>query len=164
MAQSTNDEAFWLHSHAHEPNPTPPSGDPDFVVVHPNGGQTTVTVADLYVLPVCDVADCYIVSTGHGVSGPFTFTGVRLYDLLENIMGSATPWLCADVVSADGFGARILQDELRAPTNRPILLSYAIDGAAMTREQGLVRLIVPSEENDALRQVKWVAHIYIHEK
>jgi hypothetical protein len=34
----------------------------------------------------------------------------------------------------------------------------------MTREQGLVRLIVPSEENDALRQVKWVARIDIHEK
>jgi hypothetical protein len=36
-----------------------------------------------------------------------------------------------------------------------------LDGAALTREQGLVRLIVPSERDDALRQVKWLATITI---
>jgi DMSO/TMAO reductase YedYZ molybdopterin-dependent catalytic subunit len=163
MAQHLDHETPWLHRHAHDPNPTPPPGDPDFVVVHPDGGHITVTVADLRAQPAFSVPDCYIVSTGHGASGPFTFTGVRLYDLLESLLGSTTPWGGVDVVSADEFGARILRDELRARTNKPILLSYAIDGAAMTRAQGLVRLIVPGETKDALRQVKWVAHIYTHE-
>lgn len=164
MAQSTEDTTPWLHRHAHDPNPTPPPGDPGFVVMHPNGSQTTVNVADLYALPAFDAPDCYIVSTGHGVSGPFTFTGVRLRDLLEYVLGTATCWRCADVVSADGFGARVFREELHMSTNRPILLSYAIDGSAMTRAQGLVRLVVPDETKDALRQVKWVARIVVHEK
>ena len=42
-----------------------------------------------------------------------------------------------------------------------MLLAYTLDGAPLTREQGLVRLIVPSEIDDALRQVKWLAMITI---
>jgi hypothetical protein len=41
-------------------------------------------------------------------------------------------------------------------------LSYAIDGTPLTRAQGLVRLIVPSETDDALRQVKWVQRIEVY--
>jgi len=37
-----------------------------------------------------------------------------------------------------------------------------MDGATLTRAQGLVRLIVPSETDDALRQVKWVGRIEIY--
>jgi DMSO/TMAO reductase YedYZ molybdopterin-dependent catalytic subunit len=132
--------------------------------MRPNSSQTLVNVANLQALPAFDAPDCYIVSTGHGASGPFTFTGVRLYDLLEYVLEPKTSWLCVDVVSADGFGARVFRDELYTPTSRPILLSYAIDGVAMTRAQGLVRLVVPGETNDALRQVKWVARIDVHEK
>jgi DMSO/TMAO reductase YedYZ molybdopterin-dependent catalytic subunit len=164
MAQSTGHAPAWLQGHAHDPNPTPPPGEPDFVVVHPEGEHTTVTMAGLYVLPAFNVPGCYIVSTGHGASGPFTFTGVRLHDLLEHILDAKTPWVSVDVVSADGFGARVFKDELHTPSNRSILLSYAIDGIPMTRGQGLVRLVVPGETNDALRQVKWVARIDIHEK
>jgi hypothetical protein len=38
-------------------------------------------------------------------------------------------------------------------------LALACDGKPLTRTQGLVRLIVPQEDDDALRQVKWVAGI-----
>jgi hypothetical protein len=31
----------------------------------------------------------------------------------------------------------------------------------MTRKQGLVRLVVPTETDDALRQVKWIAEIRV---
>jgi hypothetical protein len=43
----------------------------------------------------------------------------------------------------------------------PILLATHIDGRPMTRKEGLVRLIVPSERDDALRQVKWVSVVRI---
>jgi DMSO/TMAO reductase YedYZ molybdopterin-dependent catalytic subunit len=154
-------EPAWLHGHAHDPNPAPPSADPAFLI-HWGESQTEVVTVDLLrTLPALEITDCYIVSTGHGTSGPFTFTGVRLVDLIRHLLPLDQPWQQVDVVSADGFGTRIHADELFAPTTRPIILSYALDGAPLTREQGLVRLIVPSETDDALRQVKWVAEVRI---
>ena len=47
------------------------------------------------------------------------------------------------------------------PSAPPILLATHIDGQPLTREAGLVRLIVPAERDDALRQVKWIAEIRI---
>ena len=66
-----------------------------------------------------------------------------------------------EVVSADGFGTRALHTELAEPTSRPVILAHTLDGRPLTRAGGLVRLIVPSETDDALRQVKWVAHVRI---
>ena len=66
-----------------------------------------------------------------------------------------------EVVSGDGFGTRALRTELTEPTPRPILLAHTLDGQPLTRADGLVRLIVPSETDDALRQVKWVAQVRI---
>ncbi len=51
--------------------------------------------------------------------------------------------------------------DLAAEGERPSLLAYIKDGVSLTRAQGLVRLIVPSETDDALRQVKWVGRIII---
>jgi DMSO/TMAO reductase YedYZ molybdopterin-dependent catalytic subunit len=66
------------------------------------------------------------------------------------------------VISADGFGNRIFAEELgNVEGQRPMLLATTVDGRPMTRAQGLVRLIVPSETDDALRQVKWIARIEI---
>jgi hypothetical protein len=70
-------------------------------------------------------------------------------------------WHHVDLVSADGFGTRLTPADLADAGDRPVLLAYTLDGAALTREQGLVRLIVPSERDDALRQVKWLATITI---
>ncbi len=72
-----------------------------------------------------------------------------------------TPWSQVEVVSADGFGNRVLADELRRATSRPIILATNINGQPMSRQQGLVRLIVPSETDDALRQVKWVGRVTV---
>jgi DMSO/TMAO reductase YedYZ molybdopterin-dependent catalytic subunit len=118
-----------------------------------------VTVDDLAALPQQEAHDCYIVSTGHGSSGPFRFSGVTLSALLA--AHDVPVWTHADVVSADGFGTRVHHTELPMAT-RPILLALARDGAPLTRAQGLVRLIVPHEHDDALRQVKWVARIEVH--
>jgi DMSO/TMAO reductase YedYZ molybdopterin-dependent catalytic subunit len=154
-------EPTWLHGHAHDPNPTPPGDDPTLTVQWADQPPVQIDVADLQQLPLTTIPNCLIVSTGHGTSGPFTFGGVRLWDLLASLWGSQAAWRQVDVISADGFGTRIARAELTAPTNRPILLAYMLDGAPLTRAQGLVRLIVPSETDDALRQVKWVAELRV---
>lgn len=149
-----------LQPHSHEPNPEPPSADPAFTLTLPDGRTTIITVADLRQLPATTLANCFIVSTGHGTSGPFTFTGTRLIDLVAHFV--ETTWSQVEVISADGFGNRVLAEEmLQAGPAGPILLAYAIDGRPMTRPEGLVRLIVPSETGDALRQVKWIGRVKI---
>jgi len=154
-----------LHPHIHEPNPNPPTADFSLILTRPDGSLATITVADLSRLPQQGIEDCYIVSTGHGTSGPFRFKGVTL-EALFSAYGVAT-WNYADVISADGFGTRVYHSEIdvansERAASRPMLLALICDGKALTREQGLVRLIVPQERDDALRQVKWVAIIEAH--
>ena len=87
---------------------------------------------------------------------------MTLRDFLHRVLPQYLAWRHVDVVSADGFGTRLLPGDLAdPPSGRPPLLAYALDGAPLTREQGLVRLIVPAEVDDALRQVKWVDAIRI---
>ncbi len=149
-----------LQPHSHEPNPAPPTDDPTFKLVLPNGRSQTITVQDLQQLPNVSVADCYIVSTGHGTSGPFTFTGATLLAFVSHYCDE--PWSQVEVVSTDGFGNRVLAKELHQPDPAgPILLAHEMNGQSLTREQGLVRMIVPSERDDALRQVKWVGKVKV---
>ena len=146
-----------FNPHSHEPNPEPPSTDASFELVLVNGRRHTITPDILKKQRVTSISDCYIVSTGHGTTGPFTFTGTRLLELIQTYETSA--WMQVEVISNDGFGNRILAKELHSQTDKPILLAYGINGQAMIRQQGLVRLIVPSEKDDALRQVKWIGQI-----
>lgn len=148
-----------LQPHSHDPNPAPPSASPDFSLILPDGSQQSITPDDLSRLPQTTVPGCYIVSTGHGTSGPFTFGGVAFADFIRYFWDSE--WTEAAVISADGFGTRLLADDVNSPTGRPILLATAIDEQLLTRAAGLVRLIVPSETDDALKQVKWVGEIRV---
>ena len=151
-----------LRPHSHEPNPQPPGGDPTIRFEFPTRAETLIAVADLLRLPQVVLADCFIVSTGHGTSGPFTFGGPTLLSVIEAQVDTSTSWSQVEVVSADGFGTRIERAELLRPTDsRPIILACQLNGAVLTRQQGLVRLIVPSEHDDALRQVKWIAVIRV---
>ncbi len=151
-----------LRPHHHEPNPTPPSLDPTFILAQPDGREIVVSVDELQRLPRTTVANCIIVSTGHGASGPFVFTGATLLDLVRRTLPPGAAWSQVEVISADGFGNRVLAAELLQPDPAgPILLSYELDGQPLTRQEGLVRLIVPGEKDDALRQVKWVGRINI---
>jgi hypothetical protein len=132
------------------------------VLIGPGGGETTLGVSDLQRLPVAIVDDCTIVSTGHGTSGPFAFTGVRLADVMAAYVDPGQSWSQVEVISGDGFGTRLRREEMDLPgPSGQIVLAYAVDGAPMTRAQGLVRLIVPAETDDALRQVKWVSQITV---
>lgn len=165
-ARHPPEEAAWVHGHAHDPNLLPPEGDGHFVVHTPSGQEIPFTTASLAQLPYSEVGGCLIVSTGHGTSGPFTFGGVLLAELLAHVLGQAAgqaeglaAWRQVDVISADGFGTRLFPAHLA--TGEPILLAYHRDGQPLTRTQGLVRLVVPAERDDALRQVKWIARIEI---
>jgi DMSO/TMAO reductase YedYZ molybdopterin-dependent catalytic subunit len=129
------------------------------ILCRPDGRETALTPDDLARLPQTVVAACMIASTGHPASGPFTFSGVRLADLFA--AQEIAAWQFADVVSGDGFGTRVHAPEAQTAAP-PILLATSIDGAPLRRDQGLVRLIVPAETGDALRQVKWVARIEVH--
>ena len=134
-----------------------PAGEPDWL----HAFQSLWPVADLHALPAITVSDCYIVSTGHGTSGPFTFGGVRLLDFIAHL--GIPAWQQVDVISADGFGTRLTRAELRQdPPHHPSLLVYQRNGQSLRREEGLVRLIVPTEKDDALKQVKWVAEIVVY--
>lgn len=149
-----------LQPHSHDPNLETPPGDGTFMLHLPDGAQRPVTVADLRALPHTAVANCTIVSTGHGTSGPFTFGGVTLADFIAACWSERFSEV--EVISVDGFGNRVLASELHtAADHGPILLAIERDGRPLTREQGLVRLIVPAERDDALRQVKWVGSVRV---
>ncbi len=62
-------------------------------------------------------------------------------------------------VSADGYGTRLPHHLLQHHPGP--LLAYMIDGVPMQRDQGLVRLIVAEETDDALHQVKWLASVTV---
>ena len=66
------------------------------------------------------------------------------------------------MISGYGFGTRILIEKLlnRQPVDS-IILADLVDSRPMTREQGLVRLIVPSGRVDALQQVKRINRIIL---
>jgi len=146
-----------LQPHAHEPNPAPPSPDRAFTLQRPNGARVRITPNDLYRLPQVTLSDCYIVSTGHGTSGPFAFRGPTLLQVVQRYVAGTADWSTVEVISGDGFGTRVPAAELWTPDPAgPIVLALDRDGKPLTREQGAVRLIVPSERDDALRQVKWI--------
>lgn len=143
-----------LHPHSHDPNPKPPSDDPTLLLALTDGRTRPIPLPTLQQLPETTMPHCFIISTGHGTSGPFVFTGVTLHDFAQVYITGE--WSHLEVISSDGFGCRVWANEAKET-----LLAWGIDGRALTRREGLVRLIVPSEQDDALRQVKWVAEIRV---
>lgn len=152
-----------LNPHSHDPNPEPPTADPTITLTFPDGRSQSITIAALKALPPLSLTNCYIVSTGHGTSGPFTFSGTALHTLVEAQAHSLEDYSEIEVISADGFGTRVSKTELEKQSQlpRPILLAWNMDGRPLTRQEGTVRLIVPGETDDALRQVKWIGQINI---
>ncbi len=148
-----------LAPHSHDPNPSPPGEDPTLHVQLPHAATTErFALERLHSLPSHNVDNCFIVSTGHGTSGPFHFRGPLLSTLAAAC--GVTAFTRAAVISGDGFGTCLTaRDILSAPGQSPVLLALWLDGMPLTRQQGLVRLIVPSETDDALKQVKWVSQI-----
>lgn len=148
----------WIPPHSHDSNPTPPNDDPA-LMLHTGSGIVRLTPDELAHFPQFILPHCYIVSTGHGTTGPFTFQGVRVIDLATRYAKSR--WVYIDILSGDGFGTRLLREALEAMGDRPAILALMINGRPLKREEGLVRLIVPDEKENALQQVKWVSEIHL---
>lgn len=153
-----NSDQEWNPPHAHDPNPSPPTDDPTVTLAR---GESKIALGPttLRDFPQRTVANCYIVSTGHGTSGPFSFSGVPLAALIARY--HPEPWRLVDVISADGFRTRLPAEEVIQADDLPIILALSVDGRPLTRQEGLVRLIVPQELDDALRQVKWVKELRV---
>ena len=144
--------------HSHEPNPEPPPGNAAITLTGAGATEVTLTPDRLQALPRVGAAGCHITSTGHGRSGPFAFRGPALLELAR--LCRVRDWTRVRVAAGDGFGALLHRADLEAATDAaPVLLALERDGRPLTRAQGFVRLIVPYETENALKQVKWVKTI-----
>ncbi len=143
-----------LQPHSHDNNVVIPGDDPTLTLFHGESLLAHYTLADLAALPQSSLTYSY--TTDHGPHGPYELSGVALRGLISAEIASALTEI--EVISADGFGNRIFANEL-ADTSGPILLCTHSDGAPLSRQHGLIRLVVPSETDNALRQIKWVQTI-----
>lgn len=130
-------------------------------MARPDGTRIGVEAERLRCLPRTTVPGATIVSTRRGTSAPFAFGGVTLADLLAQLMPAGEVWVEIEVRSADGFGSCVWVEELAGAPPRPTLVCDEVDGRPLTRREGRVRLIVPAETDDALRQVKWIVTVSV---
>ena len=142
-----------LQPHRHTNNTVVPSGDPG-ITLHLGQTRKHLSLEELQRYPATTLTYSY--TTDHGDHGPYELTGTLLSDLVEAFYSA---WTAAEVLSADGFGNRVVRREV-GPENR-VLLCYRANGEPLSREHGLVRLVVPSETDNALRQIKWIRDIYV---
>ncbi len=135
----------------HHNNQRPPDDDTTISVINPDGAQLDFSLATLVSFPQSELT--YSFSTDHGKHGPYRLSGVALRDIFVGLT-----FTVAEVLSADAYGTRIYAHEINR-SDQPILLCTHKDGHLIGRNEGLIRLIVPSETDNALRQIKWVRHI-----
>ena len=143
-----------LQPHSHPNNDRPPNDDTTIRLWLDGDLLKILTLPALATYPQAQLRYSY--TTDHGVHGPYLLGGVALRTLVANDVYQRLREI--EVVSADGFGNRIFVAELGEQI-RPILLVTHSDGVPLTRQRGLVRLLVPSETDNALRQIKWVETI-----
>lgn len=150
-----------LQPHSHDNNPEPPYIDPTMILMGPDGRQKTISLADLMADYEQTTIPAYTYMTDHGMHGPYKLEGVGLMDLINQELGAAAEWHEVEVISADEFGNRLYRHELVPADFPPVLLCHRSNNDQLRRIQGLVRLVVPSETDNALRQIKWVREIRV---
>ena len=150
-----------LQPHSHDNNPEPPYIDPTLIFLAPNGDKKEISLADLMADYDQTVIPAYTYMTDHGMHGPYKLEGVGLLDLINQELGPQAEWGEVEIISADEFGNRLYRDELVPAGFAPVLLCHRSNNEQLRRIQGLVRLVVPSETDNALRQVKWVREIRV---
>lgn len=146
-----------LQPHSHDNNEAPPDENLDLLLIEPNGRKHPIPAGTLPTYPQ-SIIPHYEYTTDHGKHGPYKLSGVALLDLINHHITAA--WAEVEILSADGFGNRVFKAELEANTaEEPILLCTATNDRPLTRAEGAIRLVVPSETDNALRQIKWVQTI-----
>lgn len=141
------------HNTSHHNNVTPPDDDETFYLLW-DKGELELTLPTLKTYPKTEYP--YTYKTDHGDHGPYTLLGVALRDLIKEL---SKAWNEVEIKSADGFGNCLTKDEVLAEP--PPMLYYLSDGELLSRQNGLVRLVVPSETDNALRQIKWVREVKV---
>ncbi len=143
---------------SHIPHSHPPGKNPSLRITVPGMESICLGIDALSALPALEQTDCYIVSTGHGTSGPFRFAGPTLAALASRC--GIAEFESVRVTSGDRFFTILTAQEVAlSHPGSAVMLALYLDGHPLTREQGLVRLIVPTEKRDALKQIKWVSHL-----
>lgn len=150
-----------LQPHSHDNNPEPPYIDPTIIFVAPSGAKKEISLADLMADYDQTTIPAYTYMTDHGMHGPYKLEGVGLMDLINQELGVQAEWNEVEVISADEFGNRLYRNELVPADHDPVLICHRSNNEQLRRIQGLVRLVVPSETDNALRQVKWVREIRV---
>lgn len=148
-----------LQPHSHDNNESPPDNNLDILLTRPDGSTVSIAAAALAHYPQSLIPH-YEYTTDHGKHGPYQLRGVALYDLIQQEVPAE--WHEVEVLSADGFGNRVFREELERPMAvGPILLCTHTNGRPLGRAEGAIRLVVPSETDNALRQIKWVREIRV---
>jgi len=147
-----------LKPHKHSNNTTAPKGNTNITINKTNGSSLDLSLEQLKTNYPQSVIPAYTYVTDHGVHGPYRLEGVSLKDLITQ--ENKNDWSEVEVLSADGFGNRISKEEILVETD-PIMLYYKSNDKMLERKHGLVRLVVPTEIDNALRQIKWVKTINI---
>jgi DMSO/TMAO reductase YedYZ molybdopterin-dependent catalytic subunit len=116
-----------------------------------------VTLADLQVLPVETVEVTVAALEEGGASQTHTYTGVRLFDVLEwvGLAGdSADPEsrvrLYVVLTARDGYQVVLSVGEIETDLgDEPILLAWEEDGAPLPAEHAPAQLVVPGDGDDS---------------
>ncbi len=148
-----------LNAHSHDNNTILPDYDCIISLLLPDQTRVLINLERLATSYPQSVIANYRYTTDHGPHGPYRLGGVALSDLIRVECPKHLLWSQAEVVSADGYGNRILAHELNETAADPILLCTHSNDQPVTLKQGLIRLVVPSETDNALRQIKWVQTI-----
>lgn len=118
-------------------------------------GESTLSLEELKNKYPQSVIEAYTYVTNHGVYGPYRLEGVSLLDLIPETFSN---WSEVEVISADNFANTLSKAELIA-AKEPAMLYYLSDGKSLDSKHGPIRLVVPSETDNAIRQIKWVKQI-----
>ena len=149
-----------LRPHSHANNALIPDADTTIFLNVLNQEIIEISLEYLQSDYQTSVLESYTYQTDHGRHGPYRLEGVRLIDLIGKYVSQGSEWNQVEVLSADGFGNRIYKTEI-LEASEAILLCFRSNGGALERQYGLVRLVVPFETDNALRQVKWVRTINV---
>ncbi len=147
-----------LKPHKHSNNTTAPEGNINIILHKTDGSSVELSLEQLQMNYPTSIIPAYTYVTDHGVHGPYKLEGVSLKDLVSKEVKTA--WSELEVLSADGFGNRLSKEEVLAEGD-PIMLYFKTDGELLAKQHGLLRLVVPSETDNALRQIKWVKTINV---
>lgn len=126
----------------------------EMTVTKPDGTKTAVTMDTLLGMETAE----FTTEQGTSKSGPEknTHKGVLLKDLLENIGVDTDQITEVQVTSTDGFASVYSKQQLSDPDK--LYLTYEMDGAALTGENGESDVFYIIAKNEEFKQ-NWTKYV-----